>query len=153
MHVAQHLMGYVSGTLGAAERAQTDEHLRGCKECADELSALRGAAALMPPLPPNEPRVGFAARVALAARDGRLSSPWWRLRWAAGGLAVAGVAAAVLVLARPQGRSGAGSTSDELVLAQKLDLYEDLSVIQNQEALEDLDVVEVLHTLQPEGKP
>jgi hypothetical protein len=43
--------------------------------------------------------------------------------------------------------------ADELMLAQRLELYEDMSVMQNQEALEDLDVVEVLHKLQPEGQP
>jgi hypothetical protein len=44
-------------------------------------------------------------------------------------------------------------TGPELLLAQRLDLYEDLSVVQDQEALEDMDVVSVLHELQPEGKP
>jgi hypothetical protein len=39
------------------------------------------------------------------------------------------------------------------MLAQRLDLYEDMSVVQHQEALEDLDVVAVLHQLQPEGAP
>ena len=36
----------------------------------------------------------------------------------------------------------------ELVLAQRLDLFEDMTVMQNQEALEDLDVVVELHTLE-----
>jgi hypothetical protein len=40
-----------------------------------------------------------------------------------------------------------------MVVAQRLDLYEDLNVVQNQDALRDLEVVAVLHTLRPEGKP
>ena len=42
---------------------------------------------------------------------------------------------------------------DEMILAQRLDLFEDFGIVQNQEALEDFEVVEVLHTLQPEGRP
>ena len=50
-----------------------------------------------------------------------------------------------------------GGDGEELVVgdhvAQRLELFEDLNVVQNQDALEDLDVVAVLHTLQPQGKP
>ncbi len=38
-------------------------------------------------------------------------------------------------------------------MAQRLELFEDLNVVQNQDALRDLEVVAVLHTLQSEGKP
>jgi anti-sigma-K factor RskA len=115
----------------------------------DDEALLREAHELIRPLPPFEPRVGFAARVSLAARDGRtrpFGAPWWR--WAAGGLAAAGVAAAALLLAQPR-----TAKPSEVMLAQRLELYEDMSVLQNQEALEDLDVVAVLHQLQPEGAP
>lgn len=114
----------------------------------DEMSdaeLLREAREVVPPLPPFEPRAGFAASVALAARDQRPG--FHGLRWIFGGVAVAGVAAAALLIARPQPRPS------ELLLAQRLDLYEDLGVLQHQEALQDLDVVSVLHELQPEGKP
>jgi hypothetical protein len=106
---------------------------------------LASARSVISPLPSVEPRAGFAAMVALTARDRRGSafSAW--LRWALGGLAVAGAAA----IASP----GPRHRADELMLAQRLELYEDMSVMQNQEALEDLDVVEVLHKLQPEGQP
>jgi hypothetical protein len=115
----------------------------------DEEALLREARQVVPPLPAFEPRAGFAASVALAARDQRIGDRFgvrW-LRWAAGGLAVAGVAAGALVMARPH------PAPSELLLAQRLDLYEDMAVLQHQEALEDLDVVSVLHELQPEGKP
>ncbi len=115
----------------------------------DDEGLLREAREVVPPLPVFEPRAGFATSVALAARDQRLGagSGFHWLRWAAGGLAVAGVAAAALVMARPL------PPPVELLLAQRLDLYEDMAVLQHQDALEDLEVVSVLHELQPEGKP
>lgn len=110
------------------------------------------ARALFGPLPDREPRAGFAATVALAARD-RQGAPLlaW-LRWSLGGLSLAGAAAVAVVLAQPVVR-GPVSGADALVVAQRLDLYEDLPVLQNQEALEDLDVVEALHLLSPEARP
>ena len=122
---------------------QGDDQIAGM----DDAALLREAREVVPPLPAFEPRAGFAASVALAARDQRLAGPSRWLRWAFGGVAVAGVAAGALMLARPAPRPG------ELLLAQRLELYEDLPVLQHQEALEDLDVVSVLHELQPEGKP
>ena len=115
----------------------------------DDEVLLREAREVVPTLPALEPRAGFAASVALAARDQRLGagSGFHWLRWAAGGLAVAGVAASALVLSRPR------PPPVELMLAQRLDLYEDMAVLQHQEALENLDVVSVLHELQPEGQP
>ncbi len=112
----------------------------------DEASLLAEARALMAPLADREPRAGFAAMVASNARDRRGGFASW-LRWSAGGLAVAGAAALAVAIAMPAPRH-----EDEM-LAQRLDLYEDLTVVQNQQALEDLDVVEVLHTLQPEARP
>ena len=112
----------------------------------DEQELLAEARKVIPPLPPRDPRAGFAAAVALAARDRRVSPFVQWLRWSAGGLALAGAAAAAVVLATPSIK--APSRGDELVLAQRLDLFEDMTVVQNQEALEDLDVVAELHTLE-----
>jgi len=61
-----------------------------------------------------------------------------------GGLAAASVAAAALLVAHPAARSRAGAAR------AAAELYEDMSVMQHQESLEDLDVVEVLHTLEAE---
>ena len=108
---------------------------------------MREAQAVIRPLPAREPRAGFAAMVALNARDRRASSFAGWMRWSLGGLAVAGAAAVAMFVAQPAPRH------DELALAQRLDLYEDLSVVQNQQALEDMDVVLELHTLDPEARP
>ena len=101
------------------------------------------ARSVMPPLPAVEPRAGFAAMVALNARD-RLSPGFgaW-LRYALGGLALAGAAAVAVVVASP----GAHRSHDVMV-AERLDLLEDMAVVQNQQALEDLEVVTVLHRLE-----
>ena len=114
----------------------------------DDQTLLREALEVVPRLPDFEPRAGFAASVALAARD-RRRAPWAWLRWSFGGMAMAGAAALAIIAVTP------GSPvvhNDDVVLAQRLELYEDMDVVQHQEALEDLDVVEVLHTLQ-EAKP
>ena len=143
------VLSLLDGTMPEGERAQARSHLAGCAACRDEEVLLREAVSVVRPLPAFEPRVGFAAQVAREARDRAghpVGAPWWR--WAFGGLAAAGVAAAALVLAVPRETPPA-----DLVLAQRLDLYEDMNLLQHQESLEDLDVVSVLHELQPEGKP
>ena len=128
----------------------------------EEEGLLRQARALLPALPESEPRPGFAQRVAARAMDERprpWGAPWWR--WVFGGAALAGGAAAfLLVLAPREPAAGTGSVvqvaapaEPELLLAQRLDLYEDLAVVQDQEALEELDVVSVLHELSPGGEP
>jgi anti-sigma factor RsiW len=151
-HMADRLGALLAGTLAEDEAAEVRRHLASCASCAGERDLLQQAAAIVPRLPAADPRPGFAVRV--AARAGELhprplGAPWWR--WAfGGGLAVAAAAAAALLVARPATRAPA----EELLVAQRLDLFEDLSVVQNQDALRDLDVVAVLHTLGPEeGKP
>ena len=143
-HVTHRLQALLSGSLPAQDREEVEAHLAACAGCREERDLLASARALLLPLSPMEPRAGFAARVALNARDLRRSPFDNWLRWTVGGVATA-AAAAVLVAVLPAPRQGGG---DELKLAQRLDLYEDLAVVQNQQALEDLEVVSVLHTLE-----
>ncbi len=109
----------------------------------DDEALLAEGRAVLPPLPDREPRAGFAAMVAqnAAVRQHRFAA--W-LRWSFGGLAVAGAAAAAVLLAMPS----RPVQRDDLMVAQRLDLFEDMTVVQNQQALEDLDVVMELHTLE-----
>jgi anti-sigma factor RsiW len=148
-HIADRLGAWLAGTLPEAEAAEVRRHLGSCAGCADERDLLQEGTSIVPPLPAVEAPAGFAARTAARADELRprpVGSPW--LRWAlASGVAAAAAAAAVLI-ARPARPPG-----DEMVVAQRLELFEDLNVVQNQDALRDLDVVAVLHTLQPEGKP
>src|SRR2546423_14346126 len=69
-----------------------------------EEDLLREAQAVIRPLPAREPRAGFAAMVALNARDRRGSSFAGWLRWSFGGLAVAGAAAVAGAPALPAPR-------------------------------------------------
>ncbi|HEX4384096.1 MAG TPA: hypothetical protein VH083_14150 [Myxococcales bacterium] len=102
---------------------------------------------VFPRLPGVVPRAGFAAMVALNARDARKPFTQW-LRFSLGGLALASAAGLLLVVAVPKQQH-----TDDLVLAQRLELFEDMTVMQNQQALEDLDVVEVLDKVVPQAHP
>jgi hypothetical protein len=79
-----------------------------------------------------------------------VGAPWWRAAFGGGLLAAAVVAVVLVVVPVPRQQP---PPRDEMVLAQRLDLFEDLGIVQNQDALEEFEVVEVLHTLQPEGRP
>src|SRR2546423_15704669 len=92
-----------------------------------EEDLLREAQAVIRPLPAREPRAGFAAMVALNARDRRGSSFAGWLRWSFGGLAVAGAAAIAEAPAMT-----APLNSEEVALAQRLALYQYLAVGQDQ---------------------
>lgn len=149
-HVQHLLLASLDGALPAAQRDELQGHLAACPDCESELSLLREARQVLPQAPSAEPRPGFARRVALQAVPGRGAWSTRTARWAlAGSFAMAGLAALAFVATssrRPQ-------PSDDLRVAQRLELYEDMSVLQHQEALEDLDVVAQLHTLQPEARP
>ena len=147
-----------------------------------EEELLREARALMPPVG-AEPRPGFAARVALRAAEVHAQpagAPWWRL--ALGGGALAAAAGAIALISsmhhapassrqppmasreRPAAQPGEQLVSNDraallqasggdLQVAQRLELYEDLTLLQNEDALEELEVVEVLHQLHPKARP
>jgi anti-sigma factor RsiW len=143
MHVVDRLQARLAGTLPADQSGQVDAHLAACAECRAERDLLQRARSLIAPLPAVEPRAGFAAMVALNARDRRAPLGAW-LRWSLSGLALAAAAAVGVAVLTPRTRPAEEPTT----LAQRLDLYEDMAVMQNQDALEDLDVVSVLHTLE-----
>ncbi len=150
-HIADRLGAWLAGTLPQDEAGEVRRHLDSCTACAEERDLLGEATSIVAPLPAIDPRPGFAGRAAARASEVRprpLGAPWWR--WAfGGGLAAAAVAAAAVLIARPAPRA----SGEELIVAQRLELFEDLNVVQNQDALRDLEVVAVLHTLEAEGKP
>jgi len=149
-HIADRFGAWLAGTLPPDEASRVRRHVDSCSPCAEELRLLEAGTAMVAPLPAVEPRPGFARRVAARAAELRprpVGAPWWR--WVFGGGLAAAAAAAALLIARP----GPRANGEELLLAQRLELFEDLSVVQNQDALRDLEVVAVLHTLSPTGKP
>jgi anti-sigma factor RsiW len=143
-HVEDKLQSLLSGAVPSKEQAEAEAHLASCARCREERDLLVSARSVIAPLAPAEPRIGFAATVAFNASAGR-SSPFrlW-LRWMLGGAALGTAAmAAAMVLTAHTDRVGG-----ENALAQRLDLFEDLAVLQNREALEDLEIVSVLHQLE-----
>jgi anti-sigma factor RsiW len=153
-HIADRLNAWLAGSLPEAEAREVRVHLASCATCDEERRLLEAGRTVLRPLPEAEPRDWFATKVAARAAQVRprpLGAPWWRVV-VGGGLVAAAVAVLALFLVpalhRPQ-----PAPRDEIVLAQRLDLFEDLGIVQNEDALEDFDVVEVLHTLQPEGRP
>jgi anti-sigma factor RsiW len=150
-HIADRLAAWMAGDLTEQEAAEVREHLASCRACSEERDLVQQAASIVPPLGRVEARPGFAVRVAALAAERRprpFGAPWWR--WGFGGGLAAAAAAVALLVILPATRK---APSDDVVLAQRLELFEDLNVVQNQDALKDLDVVAVLHTLEPEGKP
>ena len=143
-HIADQLQPLVRGELASPEREQAEAHLHSCPACREERDLLVEAQGLFERLPELEPRTGFAVRVAAAAQEARAPGLARWLRFAVAGVAAAAVAAVVLTVVVPP----APMHSHDVLLAQRLDLFEDLDVVQNQQALEDLEVVEVLHTLE-----
>jgi anti-sigma factor RsiW len=151
-HIAERLSAYLGGDLAPRDAEEVRLHLASCAACSEELRLLDEGRAIAPPVA-VEPRPWFAGRVAARAAELKprpVGHPWWK--WAFGGGAAVAAALAVAVVVQHGGGPDELPREDVLV-AQRLDLYEDLNVVQNEEALEDLDVVEVLHTLQPEGMP
>jgi anti-sigma factor RsiW len=149
-HVADRLTAWAAGDLPDSEAARVREHLASCTSCAEEHDLLEQAHAVVPAIPRGEPHPAFAVRVAARASDLHVhpvGAPWWP--WAfGGGLAAAAAATAVVFLIpRPP------LPAEDLLVAQRLELFEDLSVVQNQDALRDIEVVAQLHRLAPEGKP
>lgn len=72
-HVEGRIQAFLDGSLSAEEAAQAAAHLSQCASCGMERDLVAEARAVLKPLSQGEPRAGFAARVALAARDERLS--------------------------------------------------------------------------------
>jgi len=153
-HIADRLNAWLAGSLPEAESAQVRAHLDACPACDEERRLLEAGRTVLRPLPAAHPRDWFAAKVAASAAQVRprpLGAPWWRLAFGGGLLAAAVAALALFVV--PALHKSQPAPRDEIVLVQRLDLFEDLGTVQNQDALEDFEVVEVLHTLQPEGRP
>jgi len=153
-HIADRLNAWLSGSLPEAEAAEVRAHLATCAACDEERNLLEASRSILQPGPAAvDARPWFATKVAARAAELRprpVGAPWWRLAF--GGLA-AGALAAVALVAVPALQRHEAAPREEMILAQRLDLFEDLGIVQNQEALEDFEVVEVLHTLGPEGRP
>jgi len=152
--ITDRLNAWLAGSLPEAEAAEVRAHLASCPACEEECHLLQASRAVLWPQPAEDPRPWFATKVAARAAEIRprpVGAPWWRVAF--GGGLLAGAMAAVALIVVPLVQRSQPGPRDEMILAQRLDLFEDFGIVQNQEALEDFEVVEVLHTLQPEGRP
>jgi anti-sigma factor RsiW len=153
----EELVAVLDGALAPGALAEARRHVEGCAACRGELARLEAAlSALRAGSPAPEPSPFFSMR--LAARIASLPPPRraggllravpWR-PVLAGGLAVALAVGAVLVQR--------GRTAEELAVAARLDLLEDLEVVASVgdvETAEDAEVVAALDRLGPgEGRP
>ena len=153
----EELVAVLDGALAPGALAEARRHVEGCAACRGELARLEAAvAALRAGSPAPEPSPFFSMR--LAARIASLPPPRraggllravpWR-PVLAGGLAVALAVGAVLVQR--------GRTAEELAVAARLDLLEDLEVVASVgdvETAEDAEVVAALDRLGPgEARP
>jgi len=153
----EELVAVLDGALAPGALAEARRHVEGCAACRAELARLEAAvSALRVGSPAPEPSPFFSTR--LAARIASLPPPRraggllravpWR-PVLAGGLAVALAVGAVLVQR--------GRTAEELAVAARLDLLEDLEVVASVgdvETAEDAEVVAALDRLGPgEARP
>jgi len=132
-----------------------------------EEELLREARALLPAVD-NEPRPGFAARVAARAAEQRANKAGTRVGWLGwllpGASLACAAALALLMFSGPRAPKPGALAKDqrveileapkvELAMAERLELYQQLTLIENADALDELDVVAHLHQLRPEAKP
>ncbi|HEY3585996.1 MAG TPA: zf-HC2 domain-containing protein [Myxococcaceae bacterium] len=151
--VEDDLTAYLDGELSVVEAARVRTHLSSCADCRATEALLRRTVTQLAALPAFEPSVSLRRRV--LAEVEALPRPW-RSRIGAwfrpGLLAPAGVAVATaLVVTVVAGHKVAAERRMEIAVAEHYDLLTDYEVVGL--SRDDLDVVEHLDELQPEGRP
>ncbi len=156
------LVAYADGELGPERAAGVERHVSGCSRCAAVVKEVRDLNALAPPSP-IEPSADFDrvfwTRLAQARQEEApsclesLYDSARQLLTRPAGLSLAvGMAMAVFVVAlylmRPIAPAGLPQEQRrELMAAADLDLYANLDVIQDSEALENFELIEALDEL------
>jgi anti-sigma factor RsiW len=157
----EELVAVLDGALAADALASARRHVDGCDRCRAELARLEaGVALLRAGSPAVLPSPFFAARLSarladLPSRRGRglaffFGTPW-RLA-AAGGLAAAVVAAVTTGVVQLRHERHA----EELAVAERLDLLEDLEVVASVgdvDGPDDVAVIAALDATPREGRP
>ena len=98
---------YCENEIAAGDKLELEEHLTGCRVCAEGLAAFKKTMRALKDLPPMEPSPAFDARLAraLAEENLREGEPWhaklgvWSARLAPAAAAVAAVFAISFYLA------------------------------------------------------
>jgi hypothetical protein len=158
------LVAYVDGELPPDRAVRVERHVQSCSSCRAVVAGLRQVNAL-PPLPVIEPSAEFDRmfwmKLAGIRQGQEEHHGLWRWRSVArlfltrpvglsvsAGLAL-GVFVVTLYLLRPP---HAALPQQEIMAAADLDLYANLDVIQNSEALEHFELIQVLDELKQDGQ-
>jgi len=131
-HVSEELTALVDGELTPADQARVEEHLAGCATCAAERTLLLGALGRLGAVEPIEPSADLRRKVlnALDAEPQGARS-WFQsiftARFLVPAVAAGGAALALaFAVARPVPEGG----MDDLEVAERLDLLQDLDVVE-----------------------
>lgn len=145
------LSPYLDGELAPAQQERVAAHLAACAACAAALQRLRGAARAVEQLDALEPSAGFDAGFARKLAQAQTAPPqrarslWRRLGLPAfAATALAGSAAAILLLVTGGQPGAPAAPVSDLELAQRIELLQDLEVVEHLDGLEDFAVVSEL---------
>ena len=70
-HLEEDISAYISGELGAEERAAVEKHLAECAACRDQYKTLRDLQSVLSDAPPLIPSPQFVERVLAEVRKAR----------------------------------------------------------------------------------
>jgi anti-sigma factor RsiW len=153
VHPDSDLIAYLKGELPPTDRERVAGHLAMCSECRSVHDDYREILAQLPAALGEPPAVHwgrFQAEVrarleatGVARRPRRRWSAWAAVSLAA----AAGLAALVIFMGGPPGPAELTS-SEQVVLGRRLDLIQDIPVVERLDLLEDLDLIGQLDRLE-----
>ncbi len=79
-HVVEEISAYLDNEVDSRDRARIEEHLRGCKPCAQHYHQIRAVTTQVRSLRGPEVRPEFVTRVLARVRDESQDIAWWQ-RW------------------------------------------------------------------------
>jgi anti-sigma factor RsiW len=155
-HPERDLVPFLRGELGADERGRVARHLEGCRECRETVDDVRRILEDLQRAVPAPPEIHWGRYRAelnerLAARRGARAARRRWLVWPLPLAASAALAAALLtVTLGPVGRGARPvepPSLEETVIGNRLDLLENLRVLERLDLLENIDVIHSLDRL------
>ncbi len=147
-------IAYLDGELPAHQARSIAEHLAACSDCRHELDRLRAALQQLPELPLIQPsreydRIFWDKIRALRSkkverRDGFFASAWLLLTRRTGIAATATVAVCLSLATFFALRFPRDLSRDEIMIARDIELFSNLELIENSDALEHFEVIKQL---------
>jgi anti-sigma factor RsiW len=162
---AARLVAYLDGELAGRQARDMAEHLRECPACSEALAELQSTTKLLEawqdtPAPSDDFDQTFWQKIAVLRNHERAHKARGMRTWLSEllstrstGLAASAVCAiCILVASLFMVKSKTGVPEDSVALARDFELYDNLDVIENSEALEYFDVIAVLDVLEKDTK-